>query len=178
MIIQEAKDADLQDVLFIEREAFKSDTEAELTRDMLADPSAKPLLSLLAFVEDRAVGYILFTRGVLLGKPKVKVSILAPLAVLPSYQKQGIGGKLIKQGLDLLSQQRVALVFVAGHPQYYPEYGFTPAYKLGFEPPYPLPKKVADAWMVQALRQHILGSVSGRVLCCEVLNKPEYWREE
>lgn len=178
MIIREAKDADLQDVLFIEREAFKSDEEANLTWNMLADPSAKPLLSLLAFVEDRAVGHILFTRGVLLGKPEVKVSILAPLAVLPKYQKQGIGGKLIKHGLEFLSQQGVDLVFVVGHPQYYPKYGFTPAYKLGFDPPYPLPKKVADAWMVQALRPNILGSVSGRVLCCDVLNKPEYWREE
>ena len=141
MIIREAKDADLQDVMFIEREAFKSDTEAELTRDMLADPSAKPLLSLLAFEEDKAVGHILFTRGVLLGKPEVKVSILAPLAVLPSYQKQGIGGQLIKQGVERLTKQGVDLVFVVGHPQYYPKYGFTPAYKLGFWPSHPLPKK-------------------------------------
>ena len=134
MIIREAKDADLPDVLLIEREAFKSDEEANLTRDMLADASAKPVLSLLAFVDGKAVGHILLTRGILLGKPEVKVSILAPLAVLPGYQKQGIGGKLIKQGLELLSKQGVDLVFVVGHPQYYPKYGFTPAYKLGFEP--------------------------------------------
>lgn len=178
MIILEAKYADLQAVLVIEREAFKSDTEAELTRNMLADPSARPLLSLLAFVADRVVGHILFTRGVLLGKPEVKVSFLAPLAVLPRYQKQGIGGQLIKQGLELLAKQGVDLVFVVGHPQYYPKYGFTPAYRLGFEPPYPLPKKVADAWMVQILHPNVIGVVSGRVLCCDVLNKPEYWREK
>ena len=178
MYIRETNDADLNDILFVEREAFNSNKEVNLTRDMLADPSAKPLLSLMAYIEEQPVGHILFTAGHLVNTPKkVTISFLAPLAVIPKFQRQGIGGALIKKGLELLSKSHVDLVFVVGHPEYYPRYGFTPAGKLGFETPYPILEKNADAWMVQALRPGIIGSVSGKVICCNALNKPELWRE-
>jgi putative acetyltransferase len=177
MYIRETTDADLNDILFIEREAFNSDKEAELTRDLLADPSAKPLLSLIAFIGNRPVGHVLFTKAHLSNNPEVAVSILAPLAVVPGCQKQGVGGELVKKGLQLLSKSGVEIVFVLGHPEYYPRHGFTPASKLGFKAPYPIPEKDADAWMVQALRPNIIGSVSGEVLCCDAMNKPEHWRE-
>jgi putative acetyltransferase len=178
MYIRETKDADLKDILFVEREAFNSNKEADLTKDMLADPSAKPRLSLIAYIEKQPAGHILFATGHLSNAPKkVAISFLAPLAVIPKFQKQGIGGSLIKKGLELLSKAPVDLVFVVGHPEYYPRHGFTPAGKLGFEAPYPIPEKHADAWMVQALRPNVIGSVSGKVICCDALNKPEHWRE-
>jgi len=178
MYIRKTTAADLNDILFVEREAFKSNKEAELTKDILADPSAKPLLSLLAFVENKAAGHILFTKGQIAnGKGRLSVFFLAPLAVLPRFQKQGIGGSLIKKGLELLSQSGVDLVFVVGHQGYYPRYGFTPATEFGFEPTYPIPEEVADAWMVKALNPEIIGAVSGKVICCDTLNKPEHWRE-
>lgn len=178
MHTRETTDADLKDILFIERQAFSSDKEAELTRAILADPSAKPLLSLIAFIENKPAGHILFTKGHLANtEGKVSISLLAPLAVIPRFQKQGIGGSLIKKGLELLLKSGVDLVFVLGHPEYYPRYGFAPASKLGFEPTYSVPEEVADAWMVQELRPGIIGSVSGKVICCDALNKPEHWKE-
>lgn len=177
MNIREATPSDLADVLFVEREAFGKDKEADLTRDLLVDPTAKPYLSLLAYVENQPAGHILFTKAVLSGAPHVTISLLAPLAVVPKFQRQGVGGALIKKGLELLSKQGVELVFVIGHPTYYPLYGFTPAGKLGFEAPYPIPEKDANAWMVQALRPDIIGSVSGKLICSEALDKPEHWRE-
>jgi len=178
MYIRETRDADLKDILFVEREAFNSNKEADLTKDMLADPSANPLLSLIAYIEDQPAGHILFTTGHLLNTPrKIPISFLAPLAVIPKFQRQGIGGSLIKKGLQLLSKSGVELMFVLGHPEYYPRHGFTPAGKLGFETPYPIPEKHANAWMVQALRPGIIGSVSGQVVCCDALSKPELWRE-
>jgi len=178
MYIRETRDADLKDILFIEREAFNSNKEADLTKDILADPSANPLLSFIAYIEDQPAGHILFTAGHLSNtSSKVAVSFLAPLAVIPKFQRQGIGGSLIKKGLQLLSKSGVELVFVLGHPEYYPRHGFTPAGKLGFEAPYPIPEKHANAWMVQALRPGIIGSVSGKVICCDALSKPELWRE-
>ena len=177
MYIRETNDADLKDILFVEHEAFNSDKEADLTKDMLADPSAKPIISLLAYIGEQAAGHILFTKASLLNNSKVEVSCLAPLAVIPRFQRQGIGGSLIKNGLELLSKSGVDLVFVVGHPEYYPRHGFAPAGKLGFEPPYPIPEEHANAWMVQALRPGLIGSVSGKVVCCSALNKPEYWRE-
>ncbi len=175
--IRETNDADLNDILFVERAAFKSCKEAELTRDLLADSSAKPLLSLMAFVKGEPAGHILFTKAYLSSYPEVAASFLAPLAVVPKFQRQGVGGALVKKGLELLSKSGVDLVFVVGHPQYYPRHGFTPAGKLGFEPTYPIPEKDADAWMVKALRPGVIGSVLGKVVCCDALNKPELWRE-
>jgi putative acetyltransferase len=161
----------------VEHEAFKRDSEVQLTKEMLSDSSAEPHLSLLAYVENQPVGHILFTRATLTNNPQIAVSFLAPLAVVPKFQKQGIGGALIKEGLARLAKAGVDLVFVVGHPTYYPRYGFAPASKLGFEPTYPIPSEVADAWMVQALRPGIIGNVLGKVICCDVMNKPEVWRE-
>ena len=176
--IREAVETDLNDVLLIERLAFGYDKEAKLVRDLLHDPSAKPVLSLLAFKKDRAVGHILFTTARLSGtQDAASIVILAPLAIVPDAQKQGIGGKLIEQGLELLSKSGVDLVFVLGHPEYYPRYGFKPAGHLGFEAPYPIPDEHAGAWMVQALWPGVIGTVRGRVICADELNKPDHWRE-
>jgi len=177
MYIRETNDADLNDVLFIEREAFNSTKEAELTRDLLADPTAKPLISLIAFVDSSPAGHVLFTKAHLTSNPELSVSILAPLAVVPSFQRQGVGEALVKKGLQLLTKADVDLVFVLGHPTYYPRHGFTPAGKLGFKAPYPIPEKDADAWMVQELHPNIIGTASGKIICCDALNKPEHWRE-
>ena len=178
MFIREATEADLNDVLNVEKEAFGYDKEAELVRDLLSDPSAKPLCSLLAVEDNKAIGHILFTTARLEGAQKdVSISLLAPLAVIPDFQKQGVGGKLITFGLQHLSKSGVDLVFVLGHIEYYPRYGFNPAGIQGFEAPYPIPPEHANAWMVQELRSGVIGSVSGKVKCADMLNKPEHWRE-
>ncbi len=177
MRIKETIPADLNDIMFVEREAFNSHIEADLTRNLLVDPTAKPILSLLAYVANQPAGHILFTKANISTAPNVTGSLLAPLAVVPKFQRQSIGGALIKKGLEILSKQDLDLVFVLGHPTYYPRYGFTPAGKLGFEAPYPIPEKDANAWMVQALKPNIIGFVSGKVLCSNALKKPEFWRE-
>jgi putative acetyltransferase len=71
----------------------------------------------------------------------------------------------------------VDLVFVVGHPDYYSRFGFAPALKLGFQPTFPLPAEVSDAWMVLVLRSNIIGALSGKVICCDVMNKPEVWHQ-
>jgi putative acetyltransferase len=177
MYIRETSDADLNGILLVEGAAFDSGEEVELTRDLLADPTAKPFLSLMAFVAGEPAGHILFTAAHLLGSSrKVEVSFLAPLAVVPKFQRRGVGGSLVKKGLEVLSRSGVDLVFVVGHPEYYPRYGFTQAGKFGFETPYPIPVEHAGAWMVQGLQPDVVGSLYGKVVCCDVLNKPELWR--
>ena len=178
MIIRKTTQTDLDQILLVEIRAFGQDEEANLVQDLLTDPSAAPLCSLLAFDGDRAVGHILFTAAHLENSPqRAAVSILAPLAVIPEYQKQGIGGKLIERGLQQLTDSGVELVFVLGHPDYYPRHGFKPAGVQGFDAPYPIPEKHADAWMVQELQPGVIGRVSGQVRCADMMDKPEYWRE-
>jgi putative acetyltransferase len=175
MLIREAFDSDLDAVMAVERAAFASDEEAGLVAELLVDPSAKPIVSLLAFDGDIAVGHILFTRAGLVPESPLSASLLAPLAVVPGEQKKGIGGALIEHGLKILSESGVDLVFVLGHPSYYPRVGFKPAGKQGFDRPYLLQEKTPEAWMVKPLRQGIIGSYSGTVTVADTLNKPEYW---
>ncbi|AFL74542.1 GNAT family N-acetyltransferase [Thiocystis violascens] len=160
---------------------------AQLTRDLLADPSAQPLLSLVATAQrteigDPPLGHILFTHakihtGSAPSDPIPSAAILAPLAVRSDVQSQGIGGRLIADGLARLTAAGVDLVFVLGHPGYYSRHGFVPAGNLGLDAPYPIPPEHADAWMVQALRQGLLGRVQGQVACAEALDDPRHWRE-
>jgi putative acetyltransferase len=176
MYIRKTDDADKPVILNVERKAFCRNEESELVENLLNDPTAKPLLSLLAFKNKKPAGHILFTRARINDSP-YKIMLLAPLAVIPEYQKQGIGKGLIKKGLEILKDSGTALVFVLGHPEYYPLCGFKPAGKLGFDAPYPVPDKHAEAWMVQELKHGVVEKASGKVLCADVLNRPEYWRE-
>ena len=102
---------------------------------------------------------------------------MAPLAVVPEYQKRGIGAKLTEDGLYRIAESGADLVFVLGHPEYYPRFGFQPAGKCGFDAPYPIAEKNSDAWMVKELRPDTIGYFGGKVVCANELNKPEYWRE-
>ena len=69
------------------------------------------------------------------------------------------------------------LVFVLGHPGYYPKFGFQAAGQFAFEAPFPIPSEHADAWMVRELKAGVIEKKGGRVQCSEVLNQPRHWRE-
>ena len=181
MEIRKSTESDLNDVLDVERQAFGTEKGPEiagLVNGLLHDPSAMPLLSLIAVDDDKAIGHILFTKARIAdSQESISAVILAPLAVIPEAQSRGVGGRLIQEGLRLLLESGVDLVFVLGHPGYYPRHGFKPAGALGFEAPYPIPDEHADAWMVQELHPGVIGSISGKVICADVLNQPEHWRE-
>ena len=181
MKIRKATESDLNAVLDVETSAFgdeKGPEIANLVAGLLIDPTAEPVLSLLAEADGRAVGHILFTRAEITGcSANVATALLAPLAVVPEKHGQGIGGRLIQEGLQRLTASGVDLVFVLGHPEYYPRHGFRPAGVQGFDAPYPIPEVHADAWMVQALRPGVIDQASGTVKCAEALDRPEHWRE-
>lgn len=180
MIVREARDTDLPALLEVEKQAFGQDEGpviVELVKALLADPTAKPLLSLVALGDQGLVGHVLFTKAQLAANQEIPVSLLAPVAVAPELQRKGIGGRLIEEGLRLLSKRGVELVFVLGHPEYYPRHGFKPAGQFGFEAPYPIPEEAAAAWMVLALNPGATDRLKGKVLCAQGLNRPQYWQE-
>jgi len=178
IIIRDAKTNELDPLLTINRLAFGSETEAALVRNLILDPTAAPVISLLAFHDEKAIGHILFTRAVLQQIPEANASILAPMAVIPEYQNKGIGGLLIKEGLKRLMEMNVELVFVLGHIDYYPKSGFiNDAARFGFFAPYPIPEEAAAAWMVQELSDGALKKYSGRVSCADSLMQEQYWLE-
>lgn len=176
--VREGVDSDLDDILSVESQAFGEEEGpviVGLVRDLLADPTAKPLLSLVAFEKDFPIGHILFTKVRVLPEDDVSAVILAPMAVIPSAQKKGIGSKLIETGFEMLSQRGVELVFVLGYPSFYSRSGFKPAGRLGYTAPYSIAKKNEDAWMVKKLSD--IRETSGKIECAKTLNKPEYWIE-
>ena len=178
--IRETGKDDFEDIMMVEERAFGYDKEAKLTADVLGDRTAQPLLSLLAFHGNKAVGHVLFSRAYIdeMKDSQSLFHILAPLAVIPEYQKQGVGGLLISEGLKRLKESGSEMVFVLGHVEYYPKYGFIPgAGKMGYAAPYPIPEKYANAWMVQSLKDDEFSIKHGKVFCCAELNKPEHWRE-
>lgn len=178
--IRETIGKDFNDIMMVEERAFGFEKEAKLTADLLNDKTAEPILSLLAFHNKKAIGHILFTRVYInsMNTKQPLIHILAPLAIIPEYQKQGIGGSLINEGLKKLKDMGSEMVFVLGHMEYYPKFGFIPdAKKLGFTTPYPIPDEYANAWMVQSLNSKGFVIDKGNVICSNELNKAEHWRE-
>lgn len=176
MLVRLATTDDLEAVLAVERAAFATAGESELVRELLADPTAGPLINLLAFEDERPVGHILVTRAAIEGHD-VRAMILAPLAVVPDMQGRGVGSELARAALAQAGEMGIQLVLVLGHPGYYPRFGFTPAGVHGIDAPYPIEERNADAWMVLELEPGILGAVSGTVRAAETMMRPEHWRE-
>lgn len=151
---------------------------ATLVTELFNDLSAEPLFSLVAVENHRIIGHILFTKATVSQTDEnISAQLLAPLAVLPGEQNKGIGTMLIEKGLVELRANGVDLVFVLGHPEYYPRSGFCPAGKYGLNAPYPVPVKNEDAWMVKELSSGFIGRVKGKVKCANALDHPQYWRE-
>lgn len=174
--IRKANDTDLEAILAVEKAAFNRNDEANLVKQLINDESAKPFLSLIALVKDKIVAHVLFTKAYLNETSQaISISLLAPMAVMPDFQKQGIGSLLIEEGLKRLKNKGVELVFVLGYPEYYHRFGFQSAIKLGFKTPYPIPQEHIDGWMVMSLKENIINSLSGQIVCADAINKPEYW---
>ena len=181
MRVRPATDSDLSAISRIHREAF-GPTEGpevdDLVTELLRDETAEPRLSIVAESGGTVIGHVLFTAARLdTGPSGPTASILAPLGVAEAFQRRGVGGLLVERGLSTLDEQGVELVFVLGHPSYYPRFGFHPAGVAGFDAPYPILEKNADAWMVKALEPGAVDRFSGTVVCASALAHPEHWTE-
>ena len=119
------------------------------------------LISLVALVGEQVVGHALFSPVDVVGETAVSPSIaLGPIAVLPEMQKQGIGGKLIHAGLEACRNAGHGVVFVLGHPSYYPRFGFRPTKPHGIGCEFPVPD---DVFMVVELIPGTLETLEGTV---------------
>lgn len=149
--------ADESAIYAVNEAAFGRPDEANLVDALRGEGVV--LASLVAELERSMVGHILFSRmWIDTASGSVPAAALAPMAVLPEYQGQGIGGRLIRYGLDLLRHQGEEIVIVLGHPDYYPRFGFSTASARPLESPFP-----PDAYMAMELRAGALDGISGRV---------------
>ena len=175
MIIRDAGAGDIGAVLDVQRRAFGRDTEPDLVRALLSDPTAEPLVSLLAVSGNVPVGHILFTHVTVGNLDRPAGTILAPLAVLPDAQGMGVGRALIAEGLARCAAGGIALVFVFGDPAYYSRFGFTPAMPHDLAPPFPVTPEHLDAWRVRPSCDGVLARARGSVRCADALMRPELW---
>ncbi|RQO32366.1 GNAT family N-acetyltransferase [Taibaiella sp. KBW10] len=155
--------ADYTAVYTINAKAFTQDGEAKLVAALRHNKDAFiPELSLVAVKGTEVIGYILFTKiSIVSIDQKIFESLaLAPVAVDPEYQQQGIGKALIQYGLDKAKALGYASVIVLGHEAYYPKFGFVPAVKWQIKAPFEVPE---NAFMGLELIPGSLTNVSGTV---------------
>ena len=150
---------DIVKIWQINASAFDTEAEANLV-DNLRESGVR-LISLVAEANKKVVGHILFSPIMLSGKgTDVKITGLAPMAVMPDHQKQGIGTALVRKGLRRCKSKGYHAAVVLGHPDYYPRFGFMPCSRFGIKSEYDVPHEV---FMVKELVAGILTGYSGVV---------------
>jgi len=99
----------------------------------------------------------------------VGILALAPMAVVPDRQRQGIGSALVQGALERAERTEFPLVVVLGHPDFYPRFGFDPASAYGIVCPY---EGIApEAWMAYTLPSYEPGT-RGTVVYAEAFGAP------
>ena len=130
-IIRPEESGDADAVRLVNQHAFGRPSEAALVDALRGSADA---ISLVATIEARIIGHILFTPVHVEDlDPRVPAVGLAPMAVLPEYQRQGLGSQLVRVGLDACRSEGHGLVVVLGHPKFYRKFGFVPASTTGLE---------------------------------------------
>ena len=149
---------DIAAIRAINEAAFGEPTEATIVDSLRnACPDA---VSLVAVEDDRILGHIFFSPVFAAGEHGVIQGMgLAPMAVLPERQRQGIGSMLVHAGIDATREQNCPFIIVLGHPEYYPRFGFVPASRHGLSCQW---DGVPDeAFMVLILDEAAMAGVSG-----------------
>lgn len=167
--IRDSRDSDLPAIDSLYPRAFPDEDLLLLVRRLLAEEPGT--FSLVAVGGGSLAGHILFTPGAITGST-FRAALLAPLAVAPEWQRQGVGSALIREGLSRLKQGGVAHVYVLGDPAYYGRSGFSR--ETGVTPPYPLPDEYRDAWQSLDLTSAALPG-HGTLALPDVWMQPALW---
>lgn len=123
----------------------------------------KATISLVAIVQDQLVGHVLFSPVTSEIAAQPDGLGLGPLAVLPTYQRMGIGHQLSAAGISECRARGAAYIVVLGDPAYYARFGFRPAAQFGFTSDY----DAGDAFQAIELHAGALDKIQGRIRYCE-----------
>ncbi len=159
MIIRQEKAGDSETIYFVIKKAFESaehadGNEPDLVNELRKSEAYIPELSLVAEINGEVIGHIMFTRATVEG---YAVLALAPLSVLPEYQRQGIGTALIKEGHRIAEKLGYGYSIVLGSELYYPKSGYLPADTYGIKPVFDVPRENFMAYKLNDNASNIFG---------------------
>lgn len=154
------KNDDILSIQELVTAAFGRTSEAKLVKAIRNSENFIPELSIVAKEEGNLLGHILFSPIVVEAQQQIPALALAPLAVIPTRQREGIGTKLVQVGLSKCRELDHNLVVVLGHSNYYPRFGFQTANQFGIYAPFSV---LEQAFMVLELKPDTLQNVNGLV---------------
>jgi putative acetyltransferase len=159
MEIRAEKPEDIEAIRRINIAAFDGQSEANLVDQLRGIASTS---SFVAVEFEHVVGHIFFSPVTISGNYADDPGFLglAPVAVLPDHQGQGIGSFLIRHGLTECARLGFKAVVVLGSPTYYRRFGFIPAQAKGLRCEFPVPD---EAFMVLELEHDALAGCTGIV---------------
>jgi len=138
-------------------QAFGQAPEAALV-DRLRENCVN-ILSLVAVQNDQVIGHIYFSPVKISGDKIIEGMGLGPMAVLPEFQRRGIGSQLVQAGIEILKRRGYTFIIVLGHPEYYPRFGFKRASHSGIRSQW---EGVPDeAFMIRILNEEAMIGVYG-----------------
>ncbi len=142
-MIRQANEKDYEIIYDVVKTAFASaehadGNEQDLVNALRIGDSYIPELSLVYELDDKIVGHIMFTKA---SVGNTDVLALAPCSVLPEYQRQGIGQRLIAKGHEIARNMGYGYSVVLGSEKYYPKAGYLPADTYGILPPFDVPRE-------------------------------------
>lgn len=156
LIVRQESPADAAAVKKVLTNAFETSAEASIVDSVRASEEA--LFTLVAEHDGVLAGHIMFSPVTLASQPGLRAQGLAPVAVMPSLQQQGVGSALIEAGLHRCREANIDVVFVLGDPAYYERFGFSSAAGYGIDSEYQVP---ADYFMLLELKPGVLGNTHG-----------------
>lgn len=115
--------------------AFKETAQSQIIRDLRETGEA--LWSQVLLKGDQIIGNLMFYKVWLEGN--LITAGLGPLSILPEHQRQGYGGQLIRSGLEKCDPALHQIIFLLGHPDYYPRFGFSSKLGAQYKSPWPRP---------------------------------------
>ena len=159
MYIRKETPEDYEAVYVVVKCAFESaehadGNEQDLVNALRKGDSFIPELSLVAEIDGKIVGHIMFTKATVNNK---NVLALAPLSVLPKYQRKGIGKSLIKEGHKIAKELGYNYSIVLGSEKYYPKSGYLPAENFGIRAPFDVPSVNFMAYKIDETSDNING---------------------
>ena len=155
--IREEQQQDREAIREVYTRAFGQSQEADIV-DRLRQ-NCGDLISFVALEENRLVGHILFSPVTIEDEERTVRGVgLAPMAVLPKFQRKGIGSELVRTGIERLRGRGCPFVIVLGHPEYYPRFGFEIASRCGIRCEGDAPD---EAFMILVLNDSEMAGVSG-----------------